>query len=202
MTAIQYVDFNKEVAKEMWDHVSVNLDCFQAIKALREGIAIVGIVDIDAAYELTDTCAVNIVVLACELQVDPENEQFNLQAGLNISPELRAILTIKISRMLEKELSAAIRDCADWIEATADAPDGFIGEKFPLEAGDIHGDCGDNCLDEQAEESDELIEETSEPDPFEDEKKHREWEDQEVQEQEDSINAEVTPSDDDQDNPY
>jgi hypothetical protein len=195
MTAIQYVDFNKEVAKEMWDHVSVNLDCFQAIKALREGIAIVGIVDIDAAYELTDTCAVNIVVLACELQVDPENEQFNLQAGLNISPELRAILTIKISRMLEKELSAAIRDCADWIEATADAPDGFIGEKFPLEAGDIHEDCGESCLDEQ-------IEETDEPDPHEDEQKHREWEELEVQEREDSISAEVTPSVDDQDNPY
>jgi len=171
MTAIEYVDFNKEVAKEMWDHVSVNLDCFQAIKALREGIAIVATVDIDAAYELSDICAVNIVVLGCELQVDPENEQFNLQAGLNISPEFRAVLTIKVSRMLEKEISKAIRDCADWIEATADAPDGFIGEQYPPK-------------EELVEESDELIEETDEPDPFED-----------------TLTAEVTPSDD-QDNPY
>jgi hypothetical protein len=183
MTAIQYVEFNKEVAKEMWDQVSLNLDCFQPIKALREGIAIVGTVDIDAAYELTETCAVNIVVLACELQVDPENEQFNLQAGLNISPELRAILTIKISRMLKNELSAAITDCADWIEATADAPDGFIGTEYPPKEETAEES------DESNEETDELIEETDEPDPFENDT-------------EAVINAEVTPSADSEDNPY
>ncbi len=157
---VEYVDYDKAVAKEMWDQVSVEFDHFKPMRALRDGIAIVGIVDIDAAYELTNTCAVNIVVLECEIQVDPENKQLNLMAGLNISPELRAILTIKASRALADELDAAIRACADWAEATADAPDGFVGEQFPLEAGDIHGDCGENCLDE-------LIEETSEPDPFE-----------------------------------
>jgi hypothetical protein len=175
MSAIEYVDFNKEVAKEMWDQVSINLDCFQPIKALREGIAIVATVDVDAAYELSDICAVNIVVLGCELQVDPENEQFNLQAGLNISPELRAVLTIKISRMLKDEIATAIKDCADWIEATAGAPDGFIGAEFPPKEAPVEESV------EETYDSDELVEETDEPDPFES----------------DTLNAEVTPSDDD-----
>lgn len=147
---VEYVDYNKAVAKEMWDHVSVNFDCFKPIRALRDGIAIIGIVDIDAAYELTDTCAVNIVILECELQVDLENQQLNLMAGLNISPELRAILTIKASRALSAEISAAIEQCTEWMEATAGAPDGFIGESF-----------------DESGESDELIEETDEVDPFE-----------------------------------
>ena len=147
---IEYVEYNQAVAKEMWDHVSVEFDCFKPIRALRDGIAIIGIVDIDAAYELTDTCAVNIVVLECELQVDPENQQLNLMAGLNISPELRAILTIKASRALSKEITQAIRECADWVEDTEGAPDGFIGESY-----DASG------------KSDELIEETDEADPFE-----------------------------------
>lgn len=165
---VEYVDYNKAVAKEMWDHVSVNFDCFKPIRALRDGIAIIGIVDIDAAYELTNTCAVNIVVLECEIQIDPENKQLNLMAGLNISPELRAILTIKASRALSAEISDAIEQCAQWIEATADAPDGFIGESYnesgesdelieetdepdQFEAGDIHEDCGDHCPDEEEE---------------------------------------------------
>ena len=160
---IKYVDFDQAVAKEMWDQVSVNFDCFKPIRALRDGIAIVGIVDIDAAYELTNTCAVNIVILECELQIDPENQQLNLMAGLNISPELRAILTIKASRELKDEISAAIAECADWIEATAGAPDGFIGEAY-----DESGESDDH--DGQAicgSLPDELIEETDEVDPFE-----------------------------------
>lgn len=164
---VEYVDYNKAVAKEMWDHVSVNFDCFKPIRALRDGIAIIGIVDIDAAYELTNTCAVNIVVLECEIQVDPENQQLNLMAGLNISPELRAILTIKASRALSAEITDAIEKCADWVEATADAPDGFIGETFELPSEETlkHREMED--LEQEELDSDELIEETGEPDPFE-----------------------------------
>ncbi len=130
---IEYEKFDKAVAKEMWNHVSVDFDHFKPVRALRDGIAIIGIVDIDAAYELTDTCAVNIVVLECEVQVDPENQQLNLMAGLNISPELRAILTIKASRALKDEITAAIEECADWVEATAGAPNGFVGEEYSEE---------------------------------------------------------------------
>ena len=148
---IEYVDFNQAVAKEMWDQVSVTFDHFKPIRALRDGIAIIGIVDVDAAYELSNTCAVNIVVLECELQIDLENQQLNLMAGLNISPELRAVITIKASRALSDEITDAIEGCTEWIEATAGAPDGFIGEAY--------------------DESDETIEETDEPDPFEENEK-------------------------------
>jgi hypothetical protein len=117
---IEYVDFNKEVVNEMWDNVSVTFEDFKPIKAFQDGVAIVGTVDMDAAYKLTEICRVNIVVLGCEIQIDIENQQLNLQAGLNISPELRAILTIKASRELEDEIKAAINECADWIEATAE----------------------------------------------------------------------------------
>jgi hypothetical protein len=150
---IEYVDFDRAVAKEMWSQVSMELTCFTPIRALREDVAIIATVDIDAAYELTDTCAVNIVVLGCELQVDLEHKQLNLQAGLNISPELRAVLTVMISRKLSSEISDAIEKCAQWIEATEEAPDGFIGEQYPPATAEA--------------ESDELIEETSEGDPFE-----------------------------------
>jgi len=154
MTSLKYVDFDKDACAKMWDHVNVQLSNFVPIRALRDGIAIVGMVDIDIIYEVTDVCAVNLVVAGCELQVDIENESLNLQAGLNISPEFRAIATIKISRLLKDELAQAIRDCAAWVEETADAPDGFIGESF-------------NEAEEPSGE-DEVVTAVVEPDPYED----------------------------------
>lgn len=127
---IEYVEFDKAAAREMWERVNVQLDSFVPVQAMREGIAIVGTVDIDAIYEVTDETAVQIVVAGCELQVDPENEQLNLQAGLCISPELRAVVTVKVSRMLKDELTEAIRKCGDWIEQTNGAPEGFVGESY------------------------------------------------------------------------
>jgi len=184
---IEYVDFDRAAAREMWEQVSMELTCFTPIRALREDVAIIATVDIDAAYELTDTCAVNIVVLGCELQVDLEHKQLNLQAGLNISPEMRAVLTVMISNKLKDEISDAIEKCAQWIEATEDAPDGFIGETYeaPSEETLKHREMEE--LEQEELDSDELIEETSESDPFE----HDTGE----------LNvAEVTPATDD--NPY
>ncbi len=125
---LQYVEFDRAAAKQMWECVDVELVDFKPMQALRDGVAIVGVVDINCLYELSDTCAVQITVGGCELQVDPEEKNLNLQAGLNISPELRAVLTQKVSVILKSELSEAIEGCAEWIEATAGAPDGFVGE--------------------------------------------------------------------------
>ena len=127
----EYVDFDRAKAKEIWADVNVKLSEFTPLKVLRDGMAIVARVDLDVLYEITEECAVNFLVAGCEIQVDPEEGSMHLQGGLNISPELRAILTIMVSRKLSGEISQAIKECADWIEATAGAPDGFIGNEFP-----------------------------------------------------------------------
>lgn len=155
---VEYVDYDKVACKEMWDHVNVQLSNFVPVRALRDGVAIVGMVDIDIIYEVTDLCAVNLIVASCELQVDLEKQNLNLQAGLNISPEFRAIVTIKISRMLTDELSQAIKDCADWIEETAGAPDGFVGESFSA---------NEESSTEESSDEDETITAVVEPDPYE-----------------------------------
>ena len=126
----KYVDFDQKIAHDIWDRVNVELSEFVPMRALREGIAIVGTVDIDCVHQITEECAVQHIFAGCELQIDPENEQFNLQSGLHVSPELRAVITVKISRQMSDDLTKAIEDCANWVEATAGAPDGFVGETY------------------------------------------------------------------------
>jgi hypothetical protein len=132
----EYVDFDKPAAAALWNVTKIVFSDFTPLKVLRDGFAVVGRVDIDALYEVTDQCAVQFLVVGCELQLDIENEQLNLQGGLNISPELRAVLTIRLTRLLSEEIAKAIDDCANWVEATEGAPDGFIGETYPPEDAD------------------------------------------------------------------
>jgi len=130
---MEYVEFDRETTRKMLAHVDVELSNFVPVKALRDGIAIVGLVDIDMVYKLNNA-TVNIAIEKCELLVDFAESEFQLMPELAISTELRAALTIKVSEALSEKLCDAIRSCADWIEATNGAPDGFIGDTYDPDA--------------------------------------------------------------------